>query len=89
MEVLWDKETYTKKWEKTRDALLLGESYELNLCFPISITIEGDLFLYYQSLKTKQKQNIRLTFQPKILEFYPFLLNYFLKYREIKSKQNR
>ncbi|EMY60207.1 chorismate-binding protein [Leptospira terpstrae] len=76
MEVLWDKETYTKKWEKTRDALLLGESYELNLCFPISITIEGDLFLYYQSLKTKQKTKYSAYFPTKdsrILSFSPEL----------------
>lgn len=63
--VLWDKETYKERFEKTREALLLGESYELNLCFPVSISIEGDLFLYYHSLKAKQKT--------KYSVYYPFL----------------
>lgn len=63
--VLWDKETYKERFEKTREALLLGESYELNLCFPVSLSIEGDLFLYYQSLKAKQKT--------KYSVYYPFL----------------
>ena len=76
MEVHWDKETYTKKWEKTREALLLGESYELNLCFPVSLSIEGDLFLYYQSLKAKQKTKYSAYFPNKdsrILSFSPEL----------------
>ncbi|PKA25625.1 bifunctional aminodeoxychorismate synthase component I/aminotransferase [Leptospira sp. mixed culture ATI2-C-A1] len=62
--VLWDKETYKLRFEKTREALLLGESYELNLCFSVSLSIEGDLFLYYQSLKAKQKTNYSV--------YYPF-----------------
>lgn len=62
---LWDKETYKERFKKTREALLLGESYELNLCFPVSISIEGDFFLYYQSLKAKQKT--------KYSVYYPFL----------------
>ncbi|MCG6141461.1 chorismate-binding protein [Leptospira mtsangambouensis] len=62
---LWDKETYKERFEKTREALLLGESYELNLCFPVSLSIEGDLFLYYQSLKAKQKT--------KYSVYYPFV----------------
>ncbi|PJZ45193.1 chorismate-binding protein [Leptospira brenneri] len=74
--VEWNRETYTQKWEKTRDALVLGESYELNLCFPVSISIEGDLFLYYQSLKSKQKTkySVYYPFQDsKILSFSPEL----------------
>ncbi|MCW7493721.1 chorismate-binding protein [Leptospira sp. 2 VSF19] len=62
--VLWNKETYLERFEKTKQALLLGESYELNLCFPVSLSIEGDMFLYYQSLKTKQKT--------KYSVYYPF-----------------
>ncbi|MCW7467993.1 bifunctional anthranilate synthase component I family protein/class IV aminotransferase [Leptospira kanakyensis] len=64
IDILWTKDTYKEKWEKTKDALLLGESYELNLCFPISLSVEGDLFSYYQSLKSKQKT--------KYSAFYPF-----------------
>lgn len=62
--VLWEKETYEERFKKTREALLLGESYELNLCFPVSLSFEGDLFLYYQSLKAKQKT--------KYSVYYPF-----------------
>ncbi|TGL40928.1 bifunctional chorismate-binding protein/class IV aminotransferase [Leptospira perdikensis] len=76
VEVLWNKETYKERWEKTREALLLGESYELNLCFPISLSIEGDLFLYYQSLKSKQKTKYSAYFpfqDSRILSFSPEL----------------
>ncbi|PJZ84114.1 chorismate-binding protein [Leptospira harrisiae] len=63
--VLWDQYTYEERFEKTKRSLVLGESYELNLCFPVSISIDGDLFLYYQSLKAKQKTNYSV--------YYPFL----------------
>lgn len=75
-EVLWDKTIYKERFEKTREALLLGESYELNLCFPVSLSIEGDLFLYYQSLKRKQKTKYSAFFpfqDSRILSFSPEL----------------
>ncbi|TGL87414.1 bifunctional aminodeoxychorismate synthase component I/aminotransferase [Leptospira congkakensis] len=64
LDILWTKDTYKERWEKTKEALLLGESYELNLCFPVSLSVEEDLFLYYQSLKSKQKT--------KYSAYYPF-----------------
>lgn len=51
----WDETTYQSKWNQTKEFLTLGESYELNLCFPVHLSLEGDLFSTYQSLKTKQK----------------------------------
>ncbi|EOQ97770.1 chorismate binding enzyme [Leptospira wolbachii serovar Codice str. CDC] len=75
-DVLWDKTIYKERFEKTKDALLLGESYELNLCFPVSLSIEGDLFLYYQSLKRKQKTKYSAFFpfpDSRILSFSPEL----------------
>ncbi|MBM9592057.1 bifunctional anthranilate synthase component I family protein/class IV aminotransferase [Leptospira sp. 201903075] len=75
-DVLWDKTIYKERFEKTREALLLGESYELNLCFPVSLSVEGDLFLYYQSLKRKQKTKYSSFFpfqNSRILSFSPEL----------------
>ncbi|MCW7506282.1 bifunctional anthranilate synthase component I family protein/class IV aminotransferase [Leptospira levettii] len=60
----WSKDEYTNQWEKTLEYLKLGESYELNLCFPVEFQIQGDLFSYYQNLKAKQKT--------KYSVFYPY-----------------
>ncbi|WP_322113697.1 bifunctional anthranilate synthase component I family protein/class IV aminotransferase [Leptospira limi] len=60
----WTKDEYTKQWNKTLEYLKLGESYELNLCFPVELQINGDLFSFYQNLKAKQKT--------KFSVFYPY-----------------
>ncbi|GBF41628.1 para-aminobenzoate synthase [Leptospira ellinghausenii] len=60
----WSKDQYTNQWEKTLEYLKLGESYELNLCFPVELQIHGDLFSLYQNLKAKQKT--------KYSVFYPY-----------------
>ncbi|MCW7503422.1 chorismate-binding protein [Leptospira sp. 1 VSF14] len=60
----WSKEEYTNQWNKTLEYLKLGESYELNLCFPVELQINGDLFSFYQNLKAKQKT--------KFSVFYPY-----------------
>ncbi|XDD45419.1 chorismate-binding protein [Leptospira sp. WS39.C2] len=61
------QDEYTKKWNKTIEYLTLGESYELNFCFPVELKLNGDLFLIYQSLKAKQKT--------KYSVYYPIIRN--------------
>ncbi|ABZ94776.1 Para-aminobenzoate synthase [Leptospira biflexa serovar Patoc strain 'Patoc 1 (Ames)'] len=51
----WTEADYIKKWNQTYEYLKLGESYELNLCFPVGFNVTGDNFSLYQSLKAKQK----------------------------------
>ncbi|TGL21865.1 bifunctional aminodeoxychorismate synthase component I/aminotransferase [Leptospira yanagawae] len=51
----WLEAEYMEKWKQTNEFLILGESYELNLCFPVHLQLQGDLFSIYQGLKTKQK----------------------------------
>ncbi|MCW7497813.1 chorismate-binding protein [Leptospira levettii] len=60
----WSMDEYTNQWNKTLEYLKLGESYELNLCFPVKLQIHGDLFSLYQNLKAKQKT--------KYSVFYPY-----------------
>lgn len=55
LEPKWSEETYSEKWNQIKTFLTLGESYEMNLCFPVELEFGGDLFSFYQNLKTKQK----------------------------------
>lgn len=51
----WPEAKYIEKWKQCNEFLVQGESYELNLCFPVELELMGDLFSVFQSLKTKQK----------------------------------
>ncbi|TGM04964.1 bifunctional chorismate-binding protein/class IV aminotransferase [Leptospira jelokensis] len=61
----WSKAEYEEKWKQTNEFLKLGESYELNLCFPVHMEIQGDLFSTYQSLKSKQKTKFSVYYPMK------------------------